>query len=175
MGLNTKYFNVCELTGVERLQEFNSLTDMFAFITPSAPKSQWDASGICNSQRVLIEIKVRNAVLTPNLKASGATFMDDNLFIEDYKLAAILLESKINNFVPIYVNFLADGNVVIFNLEKLTSYKLYSNLSIDSKGYQATQARTNRIGLMLEDATIYSKDGKLIRKNKIDSGKVNSK
>lgn len=171
--MNKNYFKHNEDEGWNRLQNFNAKTYMFQLLDRSLQSSQWDASGVCNSQRVLIEIKVRNAVLTPNLKASGATFMDDNLFIEDYKVAAILLEAKINNFVPIYVNFLADGNVVIFNLEKLTSYKLYSNLSIDSKGYQATQDRTNRIGLLLEDATIYGKDGKLIRKNKIDSGKVN--
>lgn len=169
--MNKNYFKHNEDEGWNNLYTFSEKTKMFQTLDRAQEASQWDASGVCNDQKVLIEIKTRQANLTNDFKLSGKTFFSDDLFIEDYKLAAILLEAKINNFVPIYVNFLADGNVVIFNLEKLTSYKLYSNLSIDSKGYQVTQDRTNRIGLMMEDATIYSKDGKLIRKSKINNGK----
>lgn len=170
--MNQNYFISSEDEGWGRLQTFNEKTQMFQTITRASEASQWDASGVCNGQKVLIEIKTRQANLTDDFKLSGKTFFSDDLFIEDYKLGIILLQSEIENFIPIYINFLEDGTTIIHNLKKLTSYKLYSNLNIDSKGYQATQSRTNRIGLMLEDATIYSKDGKLIRKNKIDSGKV---
>lgn len=170
--MNKNYFKHNEDEGWNNLYAFNEKTKMFQTLDRAQEASQWDASGVCNGQKVLIEIKTRQANLTDDFKLSGKTFFSDDLFIEDYKLGVILLQSEIENFVPIYINFLADGTTVIHNLKKLTSYKNYTNLSIRSNGYEANQLRCNRIGLFMEDATIYNKDGKLIQKNKIDSGKV---
>lgn len=173
--MNKNYFKHNEDEGWNNLYAFNEKTKMFQVLDRAQEASQWDGSGVCNDQKVLIEIKTRQANLTDDYKLSGKTFFSDDLFIEDYKLGVILLQSEIENFVPIYINFLEDGTTVIHNLKKLTSYKNYTNLTIESKGYGANQLRCNRIGLLLEDATIYSQEGKLIRKNKIDSGKVYTK
>ena len=169
--MNQKFFTTNENEGWGRLQHFNEKTKMFQTLDRAQEFCQWDASGICNDQKVLIEIKTRKAKLTDGIRLSGQSFTSDDLFIEDYKLGVMLLQSEIENFIPLYINFLEDGTTVIHNLKKLTSYKNYSNLSIESKGYQATQARTNRIGLLLKDATIYSQEGNLIQKSKINNGK----
>lgn len=161
-----EYFDRQELSCWQKLLAFNDHTHMFQSLTQGDYAAPWDASGICKGHKVLIEIKQRKVFLTDDFKLSSATFVANDLFLEDYKLAIMHCQSVVDDMIPVFINLLDDGCVVIHNLNRITSYKKYTNLDIESKGYQSNQIRTNRIGLHINDAVIYDKNGKLIQGKK---------
>ena len=160
---DTEYFDSKELTGWNRLVAFNHQTKLFQSLSQAPMYSSWDASGICNGHKVIIELKQRQAILLPDMKLSAKTFVDDNVMVEDYKVALMLLTADNEGFIPLYFNLLDDGSIIVHNLHRLSSWKKFTNLNIESKGYQSNQLRTNRIGLFVKDAVIYNKNGKLIQ------------
>ena len=58
---------------------------------------------------------------------------------------------------PIYINFLKDGVVVVFNLSKLKRRPFSESKTIKSRGYGKMEIG-QREGLYLSDATIYKMD-----------------
>ena len=82
--------------------------------------------------------------------------------IEDYKLAGMMLEYTVNHREPLYINFLADGTVVIFNLAKLKTMPKQRITNIKSEGYDKMQCQERRYLLPLDEAVIY-KDNQIIK------------
>lgn len=177
--MDKKYFKESEVNGWQLLEKFNEATKIFneiknsSFNESGTTGESIDGTGYSTNKLGEvkywnIEVKVRNLNLLDNGKISGCTdkghvYIEDTIFIESHKAADLLLD-KINGLTPLYVNFLSDGHVVIYNLDKLRYRpKKSGNLNIRSKGYGKIEI-AKRQGLYIEDAAIYDKDFKLIKK-----------
>lgn len=154
-------------------ENFNEITGLFSHIKRAEEKFHTDGTGYTTNKfgetrYFNIELKYRNLNLLDNGKISGATekgeFIEDTIFIESHKAADMLLD-VINGLEPLYINFLSDGNVLIFNLNKLSMRpKKTGTMNIKSKGYGKFEI-AKRQGLYLKDAAIYDKDYNLIKKS----------
>ena len=166
---NKEYFENNEEHDLKRLIEFNEKAHIFESITPSKIKHYSDATGYSADRIFNIELKNRNQVLLSNGKISGCTqngksYIDDDLFIEDHKAADLLMDYVAYGLEPLYINFLVNGWVLIFNLSKLTVRpKKHLNLKINSKGYR-TMEFGNRQGLYMVDAAIYDSNYNLVKR-----------
>ena len=146
------YFETNEKNDLQMLYEFNYVTKLFDSITPTEEKSQIDATAKRKNREFSIEIKHRYI----NLEKY------QTIMIEDYKLAELMLEYTVNNKEPLYVNFLADGHVLIFNLAKLSEKPRMRIQNIKSEGYDKMQCQERRYMLPIKDAVIF-KDNNLIK------------
>lgn len=169
--MDKAFFEENELNDWERLLEFNEKVNLFNEINSAVTKHHTDATGytvtkLGTTKYWNIELKSRNLILTDNGKISGCTdkgtFVNDTIFIESHKAADMFFD-QIEGLIPLYINFLADGSVIIHNLSNLKKRPLKTGtMNIRSKGYNKFEI-AKRQGLYLSDAAIY-KDGKLIKK-----------
>lgn len=148
-----EYFDEHEMNDLQLLYEFNYQTKLFDTITPTKRNSQVDATATHKKREFAIEVKHRFI----NLEKYKT------IMIEDYKLSGMMLESIINNREPLYINFLADGNVVIFNLNKLKTMPKMRIQDIKSGGYDKLQCQERRYMLDINDAVIYQKDNNVYK------------
>ena len=170
--MDKEYFENNEERDWELLQAFNEKTGLFDELTKANEKHYTDASGytvnkLGDIRKWNIELKYRNLNLLDDGRISGATergsFFDETIFIESHKIADMLLDN-INGLEPLYINFLNDGKVIVYNLTKLTLRpKKTGNMNIKSKGYGKFEV-AKRQGLYIKDAAIFGNDGKLIKK-----------
>lgn len=147
-----EYFETNEKNDLQMLYEFNYNTNLFQSIKPTEEKSQIDAIGKHKNREFAIELKHRYI----NLEKYKS------IMIEDYKFSGLMLEYIINHREPLYINFLADGTVVIFNLNKLSTMPRMRIQDIKSEGYDKMQCQERRYLLDIKDAVIY-KDNNLIK------------
>lgn len=164
--MDKNYFDTNESNDMKLLYDFNLHTNLFSGLNPSEYSHFSDAtaytiSRLGEERKFNIEIKKRNAVLLKSGKVSGATFVDDNIIIESHK-ACDLLFDIINGYEPLYINFLDNNVVVIYNLNKLSIRPQSMKKFIKSNGYQGFEI-ASRQGLNIKDAAIY-KDYKLVKR-----------
>lgn len=164
--MNKNYFDTNESNDMKLLYDFNLHTNLFSGLNPSEYSHFSDAtaytiSRLGEERKFNIEIKKRNAVLLKSGKVSGATFVDDNIIIESHKACDLLLDN-INGYEPLYINFLDNNVVVIYNLNKLSIRPQSMKKFIKSNGYQGFEI-ASRQGLNIKDAAIY-KDYKLVKR-----------
>lgn len=156
------YFEVNERNDWKLLVDFNNHTHIFKELGQTPTYYHSDASGITQDGRtVSIELKKRNVVLTKSGSFSAATFKDDTLYIESHKMADLLLD-KIDGYTPLYINFLDNNVVIVYNLIKLTVRPKTVKKIIKSNGYKMMEMGF-RQGLSIKDAAIW-KDNKLVKK-----------
>lgn len=151
------YFEENEKNDLQMLYEFNHETRLFDSITPTKEKSQIDATAIHKNRKFAIELKHRFI----NLEKY------QTIMIEPYKYLELKLEKEFNGMDGLYINFLADGTVVIFNISRLKTRPHFTIHNIRSQGYEVNQIQERRYHLDLKDAVIYKKDNnnyKLIQK-----------
>ena len=146
------YFEMNEKNDLQMLNEFNYQTKLFQSIEPTEKKSQYDADGIKLGRRFAIELKHRYVSIDKY----------NSMFIEDYKLAALMLEYILNGKEPLYICFLQGGVVLIYNLLKLTRMPILRIQNIKSEGYDKMQCSERRYLLSFDDAVIF-KDNKMIK------------
>jgi hypothetical protein len=146
------YFTMNEQNDLQLMYEFNYETKLFQSIKPTEEKSQYDAIGVKGKREFAIELKHRYVDMNKY----------QSMFIEDYKLAALMLEYILNGKEPLYVCFLQGGVVLIYNLLKLTRMPQLRIQNIKSEGYEKMQCQERRYCLSLDDAVIY-KDNNLIK------------
>ena len=91
----------------------------------------------------------------------GDKFNENTLFIESHKIADLLLDQVIG-YEGLYVNFLNNNVVVIYNVGKLSVRPKLEKKRIPSRGYQGFEMAF-REGLHIKDAAIY-KDYKLVKR-----------
>ena len=162
-----EYFDTNEEHDLNLLMDFNNKMKLFQGLEQGAYGDYKDATGFTitklgEKRKFNIEIKKRNAVLLSSGKVSAETFVDDNIIIETHKMLDLLLDNMTEGYEPVYINFLQDNVVIIYNLSKLTKRPKAMKKFIKSKGYQGFEI-ASRQGLYLVDAAIY-KDNKLIKK-----------
>lgn len=152
-----EYFETNEKNDLQMLYEFNYATKLFQSITPTKENSQIDAIGKHNNREFAIELKHRYI----NLEKYKS------IMIEPYKYLELKLEEEFNDREGLYINFLMDGTVVIFHMDKLKKKPKFTIHNIRSEGYQVNQLQERRYHLDLKDAVIYKKENneyKLIQK-----------
>lgn len=164
--MDKNYFDTNESNDMKLLYDFNLHTNLFSGLNPSEYSHFSDAtaytiSRLGEERKFNIEIKKRNAVLLKSGKVSGATFVDDNIIIESHKACDLLLDN-INGYEPLYINFLDNNVVVIYNLNKLSIRPQSMKKFIKSNGYQGFEI-ASRQGLNIKDAAIY-KDYQLVKR-----------
>lgn len=164
-------FEISEEKCWEQLEEFNNVYHLFNEISRTPVKYHTDGTGyttnkLGETRYFNIELKSRNQIYLDGGIISGATdkggYTGDTIMIESHKVADMLLDN-INGLEPLYINFLDDGTVIIFNLNKLKKRPVKSGtMNIKSKGYKKFEVAKRQF-LYLSDAAIY-KDGKLIKR-----------
>lgn len=163
------YFEENEKNDLKKLFELNEKAHIFSSITPSKEKHYTDATGFTADRLFNIELKNRNQILLKDGRISGCSqsgkdYIDETIFIEDHKLSDMLLDWVCNGLEPLYINFLSNGWIIIYNLSKLTVRpKKYLNMKINSKGYRSMEFG-NRQGLYLIDAAVYDDKYNLIKR-----------
>ena len=156
MKKDDEYFNANEKTDFEKLICFNDMKQFFNELYKTPEKHVYDASGKTKDNRqTAIELKSRNAVLTNEMTLSGHNFNDETVFIEDEKFTGLMLQHIVNGAIPLYLNFLEDGHILVWNLTKLKRLPVHKTVIIKNKGY-GTMEKCYREGLYLSDAKIYS-------------------
>ena len=144
--MNEQYANTSEQHDYEKLQDFNKFLKLKE-LGKRPVKDTTDASGFtADGHEVNIELKSRNIGIN--------TFK--TIYIESHKVADMLLDYNIDHKIPLYINFLNDDYVVVFNLAKLRHRPRKVNKRIWSELYQAFEM-AKREELRLEDAWIYQK------------------
>ena len=170
--MNKQFFDENEKRDFEKLIEFNERTGLFTELTQLKEKYHADASGYTinkfgERRNFNIELKNRNLNLLDDGRISGATqkgtFIDDTVYIEAHK-AADLLFDLMDGLEPLYINFLQDGKILIYNLSKLTKRPMKTdNMNIKSVGYGRFEM-AKREGLYIKDAAIYDSNYNLIKR-----------
>jgi hypothetical protein len=171
--INQNFFDENERVDLKKLEEFNAKVKLFDYLEATPVKHHTDATGYSETKlgerrNFNIELKNRNLNLLDDGRISGCTkegkpFMDNTIFIESHK-AADLLFDYLYGLEGLYINFLLDGHVLIFNLNNLKKRPVKTaTMNIRSKGYNKFEV-AKRQGLYLVDAAIFDKDGKLIKK-----------
>lgn len=164
---NENYFNVTENTDYIKLTVFNEQILHLNQIGQTPHKYHTDASGYTSTSRYFnMELKDRDVelVLTESgdyiIKGTsqyGKPYTANTLFIEQHKISSMMLDYVTLHQEPIYINFLKDGVVVVFNLSKLKRRPFSESKTIKSRGYNKMEIG-QREGLYLTDATIYKMD-----------------
>ena len=127
--MDKQLFERYETEDYDKLIAFNEKTGLFRQIVPTVKMEYYDASACTITDTgARIELKSRDI----------STFQFPTLFIEDTKLN-IVLDYLCYGDAPLYVNFMADGNTVIFNLD-FSKWKVrpeYKKQRTYSPSYQA--------------------------------------
>lgn len=169
---NKQWAYSMEDNGYAMLEEFNA--DVFGVELDRCPADHTcDASGVTSiGEYVNFEIKIRKMkLLDDNLSISsttndGRSYKCNDLYLESHKCGDLLLDYVCDGIEPIYINFLEDNTVVVYNVRKLNSRPKKVCKKIYSKLYD-TMELSKRETLPLSDAWIYRKikgKYKLIRK-----------
>ena len=162
--MNRKYATDKEQTGFEKLLDFNQLLKL-KDLAQTIEGDYRDATGITTTNRkVNIENKVRNQTLFYNngkacisgLTSSNQPYSADTIYIEAHKASDLLMDWITLDYIPLFVNYLRDNIVVVFNLSKLKTRPKSRHLRIYSSLYQSYQ-EADRLELSLSDAFIYNK------------------
>lgn len=155
--MDREYSFKIENEDYDLLQDFNKVLNLIDL--GRTPRNHYsDASGKTTDGKMMnIEIKRRNQNLLPNLTISGETYTASTIYIETHKAGSLYLDYTTNNLIPIYINFLNDGVVVLYNLLRLSKRPETVVKKIYSKLYQSYEL-SKREELLLQDAWIYKKD-----------------
>lgn len=110
---------------------------------------------------VNLELKCRNGILLNDHQVllkrakSDKTYKVDSIFIEAHKYAYLIGQWLTNQEIPLYVNFLNDGKVLVWNLSRLS--KTPEMKFIEHIWDEGRKEYKNewRMSLKINDAKIY--------------------
>lgn len=169
ISMNREFFETNEREGFEKLKALNDAVHLFPEVYQTPKLTDYDASATTIANNVYnIEIKIRHQVLLDDMRVSGVSnagnsYIEPSIMIESHKLASNLLHAHYDNTTPIYVNFLDDGNIIIFNLHKLRYLPQKKVTQTYSRGYQRKEGET-KFYLSMADACIFDKNYNLIKR-----------
>ena len=164
--MDKTYFETKENENWKLLCESNEHTNLFDKIGRMHEYYHSDATGqttnkLGETRKFNLELKTRNVTLMKSGNFMGDKFNENTLFIESHKIADLLLDQVIG-YEGLYVNFLNNNVVVIYNVGKLSVRPKLEKKRIPSRGYQGFEMAF-REGLHIKDAAIY-KDYKLVKR-----------
>ena len=163
---NENFANSQEKRNIELLNDFNNFLNLQCL--EKCPKGHYvDASGVTkNNQFLNFELKIRNQTLKQKedgtlyvigvSEKTNKPYSADTLFIEAHKSSSLFLDYVMLDYLPMYINFLNDDVVVVYNLLKLNKRYEKEHHRIWSELYQSFEIADREL-LALEDAFIYKK------------------
>lgn len=162
--MNRDYALINEEKDYLLMREFNENVLKLRDLGKTELMHHSDATGYTTDGRFInIELKSRNVTLQPNCTISGTSntskkgYTADTIFIESHKMADLLLDYVYEKKVPLYVNFINNKTVILYNLSalkhkpKTTALKLWNELHT---GFEMAK----RLELPITDAYIYIKE-----------------
>ena len=150
------YVDFKEDNGYGLLERLNAVKGWFSSIDRLPDGFHADASGVtADGRRAIIEVKTREMRVQEDGSVThyfteGSVF--PSMMIEGHKLTDLLLDA-IDGFLPLYVNFLKDGSVLLFNLSTLSHRPASEKKKIYSKANDSFEVGT-RYFLDIRDAIV---------------------
>ena len=168
--MKENYYSVEELKDWELLQKFNAKINLLD-LGQTPKKYYYDASGFTNcNQYTEVELKNRQGTLTntPTIieftKKNQSTYTATTVYIEPQHYARMVDDYRFDGVVPLYINFLSDGSVIVWNLatlKKKPEWKWVTHIWDEGKKIYKDEWR---ILLELNEAFIYDAQYNLINK-----------
>lgn len=158
--MNKKFADKKENEGYNRLMQFNHFLHLQEL--GKTPKGWYsDASGYTTDGRLLnIENKVRDLNLLDDGYISGHTkisaYSANTIYIESHKMGDLLTDWVTEKRTPLYINYLNDGVIIVYNLSQLKHRPLKEHKRIWSELYQSFEIADREL-LRIEDAYIYKR------------------
>lgn len=168
--MNRDYALETEKNDYLLLEHFNKVLKLME-LGKCPEKHTTDASGYTTDGRIAnIELKSRDLHFS-GMTLIGATsnnmpYTADTLYLEAHKAGDMLLDYVVDKKIPLYINFMKNGYVILFNLSTLKHRPKKVCKKIYSKLYQGFEL-AKREELQLKDAWIYqmiNNEYKLIHK-----------
>lgn len=121
--MSKNFYSVEELKDWELLKLFNEKIKLNN-LGQTPKKWYFDASGYTHlNQYTELELKNRNGVLKENYieftKKNKSTFTATTVYIEPQHYSRMVDDYRFDGVVPLYVNFLSDGSIIVWNLATL--------------------------------------------------------
>lgn len=166
MAKNKEYFDSKENTDFIKLTVFNEQVLHLKDLGQTPYLHHTDASGYTkNNTYINMELKDRECELIEDngefkikgVSQSGKPYTANTLYIEQHKVCGMLLDWVSLDYVPVYINFLKGGVVIVHKLHKLNKRPYSEQKTIKSRGYNKMEIG-QREGLYLSDAAIYKMD-----------------
>lgn len=157
---NAKFAQQKENDCYEKLTDFNNFLNIVQ-LGRCPDKSSTDASGYTTDGRYAnIELKDRDMNLLEDFRLSGETkgktYYAEDLFIESHKVADMMLDYQCEGKLPLYINFINEDTVILYNLATLKHRPKKVSKRIWSELYQGFEI-AKRQCLNMDDAWIYKK------------------
>ena len=140
------YFMMNEQNDFKLLQELNQREHLFATLRQTKPGHHSDAVATKLGMTYNIEIKRRYCEVSRY----------DSVYIEDYKVASLMMDYAFYGCTPLYICIYNDG-ILVFNLLKLKLYPKIEIKNIESKGKEKMQMQERRYCLKITDAIRYER------------------
>lgn len=166
--MNKEYYDVEEVKDYELLKLFNEKIKLDE-LGQTPKKYYYDASGYTNvNQYCEIELKNRKGryvnETTIELSRKNKTYSATTIFIEPQHYARMVDDYRFDGVVPLYINFLADGTVLVWNLSTLKKKPEWVyQTHIWDEGKQTFKDEW-RVLLPITEAYVYNNNFSLIKK-----------
>ena len=157
---NENFANSQEKRNIELLNDFNNFLNLQCL--EKCPKGHYvDASGVTkNNQFLNFELKIRNQTLKQKedgtlyvigvSEKTNKPYSADTLFIEAHKSSSLFLDYVMLDYLPMYINFLNDDVVVVYNLLKLNKRYEKEHHRIWSELYQSFEIADSQVAELLK-------------------------
>ena len=142
------------------MQSFNSLLSLTQLgRTPVG--TFYDVSGYTkDGTMVEIELKGRNISLND---LNNNPVYSEGIIVEAEKISDMLFDSNIEGTIPLYINFLNDNHIVVFNFKRFKKRPQRKKIRIKNQG-EGVNEKVTRYYLPLDEGIIYRKEGDKYRK-----------
>jgi hypothetical protein len=166
--MSKNFYSVEELKDWELLQLFNDKINLNK-LGQTPKKWYFDASGYTHlNQYTELELKNRNGVIKENYieftKKNKDTYTATTVYIEPQHYSRMVDDYRFDGVVPLYVNFLADGSIIVWNLatlKKKPEWKWVTHIWDEGKKIYKDEWR---ILLDINEAFIYDSKYNLVKK-----------
>ena len=152
---NGKFYRDKEQEDWLAMQSFNSLLSLTQ-LGQTPVGTFYDVSGYTNDGTLVeIELKGRNISLDD---LNNNPVYSEGIIVEAEKISDMLFDSNIEHTIPLYINFLNDNHIVVFNFKRFKKRPQRKKIRIKNQG-EGVNEKVTRYYLPLEEGIIYKKEG----------------
>lgn len=157
--MNNKYFEENENLDWKLLLDFNEKLKI-QNLKRTKEKSQYDAEGkVPNGKDLIIELKSRNCDYNPS---NNTMYNSNEIMIQPDKLIDLMLTSRFEDKIPLFINFTKNGYKIVFNLDNLNIKPRKEYVRTKNIGYNGIEKEIKYF-LNLKDALIYDPNNNIVK------------